>query len=103
MYCTLLKQYPFINQTNIFIEHRRSHLLCMYVRKFAHKSKSYSVCYVYGGYVYVTGLDEDAPSVTNADEGRPLLFEWVKDYEMKVQSHQMEDSFLFYLDERSVC
>ena len=48
-------------------------------------------------FVYVTGLDESE----NTSEGQ-ILFEWVKDYEMKVQSHQMEDSFLFYLDERSV-
>ena len=63
----------------------------MYIRSFLHVKM----------YVYVTVLDEDAPS-ENASEGQ-ILFEWVKDYEMKVQSHQMEDSFLFYLDERSVC
>ena len=41
-----------------------------------------------------------AAVATNGDEGR-TLYEWVKDYEMKVQSHHMEEFFSFYLDERS--
>ena len=46
----------------------------------------------------------NAPSSsTSSDEGNSnhseVVYGWVKDYEMKLQSHHMEDSFLFFLNE----
>lgn len=47
----------------------------------------------------VAPLDSSSSSPPQEDQKEGEFYDWVKDYTMDVQSQQMEDSFLFILDE----